>query len=112
MSTIGAIEIQMLADLSRLKSDMESAKGIVGTASSQMQSAARAVTSAFAAIGVGLSVAGLAAFVKQGIDAADAMNEISDKTGIATKDVAGLQLAFKQGNVQSEEMTKALAKMA
>ena len=110
--SIGTIEIQMMADLSRLRSDMDQAKGIVGNASSQMQSAAHAVTSAFAALGIGLSVAGLVAFVKQGIDAADAMNEISDKTGIATKDIAGLQLAFKQGNVQSEEMTKGLAKMA
>ena len=59
----------------------------------------------------GLSVAGLASFVKQGIDAADMANQVAQKTGLATKEIAGIQLAFKQGGVESGAMTAALAKM-
>ena len=112
MATIGAIEIQMMADLARLRQDMDQAKGIVGTGASQMQAAANGVKAAFAALGLGLSVAGIAAFVKQGIDAADAANEVAQKTGLATKEVAGMQLAFKQGGVSADTMTSGLAKMA
>jgi hypothetical protein len=112
MATIGAIEIQMMADLARLRQDMDQAKGIVGTGASQMQAAANGVKAAFAALGLGLSVAGIAAFVKQGIDAADAANEVAQKTGLATKEVAGMQLAFKQGGVSADSMTSGLAKMA
>jgi len=38
MTTLaGAIEIQMLADLARLKKDMDAAKGMVGDATREMQ---------------------------------------------------------------------------
>jgi hypothetical protein len=109
---IGAIEIQLLADVARLRTDMESAKGVVSGASKDMQSAANMVKGAFAAVGVSLSVAGLASFIKLGIDAADAANEMSLKTGVASKDIAGLTLAFKSAGVPAEAMGKALAAIA
>lgn len=112
MSVIGGFEIQILAGLARLREEMNAAKGIVGDASAQMQRAADGVKSALAGIAAGLTVGALIAFVKQGIDAADMANELAQKTGLATKELAGIQLAFKQGGVASEAMGTSLAKMA
>ena len=59
-----------------------------------------------------VSVAAFSAWVKTGIEAADAAYQISQKTGLATKDVAGLQLAFKLGIGSADGMSTAMAKMA
>lgn len=101
----GALEIQMMADLAKLKKDMDDAKSYVSTAAGTMGKA-------LAAIGAGVSVAGITAWIKSGIAAADAAYQISQKTGLATKDVAGLQLAWKTGVGSADGMTAAMAKMS
>ena len=111
-NVIGAIEIQMLADLARLKKDMDDAKAIVGTSVRGIQDLAGGAMKALGAIGVGLSVAGLAGWVKGAIDAADATFQIKQKAGLAAEEVAGLQLAFKLGGLGGNEMTASLAKLS
>lgn len=90
--------------------------GVVGDKLSDLDSRTMKVGAAFksfaASMVAGLSVASIGAFIKSGIDAADAANELSIKTGIATKDLAGLQLAFKQGGVSSDELGGALGRMS
>lgn len=107
----GQIEIQMLADLARLKKDMDEAKGIVGNAANAMASAAEFAKGALIGIASGLTVHAFASWMKSAIDAGDATKEFASKTGVAAKDVAGLQLAFKQGGVESQALTTALGKM-
>lgn len=112
MSNIaGSIELQFLADLARLRQDMDQAKGLVGNAAKEMKRAADSVKGALGALGVGLSVAAFAGWIKSAIDAGDATKEFSQKTGIAVRDVAGLQLAFRQGGVGGEELGKAMSKL-
>jgi hypothetical protein len=104
-AVLGAIEIQMLADLARLRQDMDSAKGIVGAAAKTMQGA-------LSVVGAGLSITAFAGWIKSAIDAGDATKEFSQKTGLAARDVAGLQLAFRQGGVGSEELEKSIGKLS
>ena len=70
------------------------------------------VNKAFAAIGAGLSVAAVTAFVKSGIDAADALNDMSLKTGIAVEKLAGFQLATRQSGTDMEAFTSAANKLS
>lgn len=111
-SVLGAIEIQMLADLARLKKDMDEAKNIVGTSVRGIQDLAGGAMKALGAIGVGLSVGALVSWVKGAIDAADATSKLSMQTGIAAEDIAGLQLAFKLGGAGSDAMGSSLAKLS
>lgn len=67
-----------------------------------------AVTGLLGAMSVGV----FTSWIKSGIDAADAAFQISQKTGLATKDVAGLQLAFKLGIGSSDGMTASMAKLS
>jgi hypothetical protein len=60
----------------------------------------------------GLSVAGFAAFVRSSINAADEMAKLSQKTGVAMKDVAGLQLAFRQSGVEATQLVPIMAKLS
>lgn len=67
---------------------------------------------ALAAIGVGVSVAGFTAWIKGAIDAADAANDIAERTGLAIQEIAGLQLAFKMGDVDAQALTSTMSKLS
>jgi len=66
---------------------------------------------ALAGLGLGISIGGMAAFVKHAIDAADETGKLAQKTGLASEQVAGLQLAFRQAGA-GDEFQKSLSKLA
>ena len=111
-SVVGGIEIQMAADLARLRRDMADAKTMVGGAATSLQGMANTVKAAFGAIGLGLSVAAFSNWIKSAINAADETFNLSQKVGIAAQDLAGLQLAFGQAGVGSAAMQTALVKLS
>lgn len=59
----------------------------------------------------GLSVAGFAAWVKSAIDAADETSKIAQKTGLATEQVAGLQLAWAQAGGSADAFVPIMTKL-
>lgn len=106
MATLGALEIQMYADLARLRQDMDQAKGVV-------KGATDAMSSAFAALGVTLSAAAFGNWIKGAINAADEANKMAQKIGVTTDKVAGLQLAFEQsGAGGADVMQRAMSKLS
>jgi hypothetical protein len=57
-------------------------------------------------LGIGLSIAGITAFVKSSIDAADRLNDISKITGQTVEQVAALSVAAKQSGTDLEQASK------
>lgn len=114
MSTavVGGIEIQMLADLARLKRDMDECKRLVGGAAQNMQSAFNSAKTALAAIGTGLSVVAFTNWIKGAIDAADETYNLSQKVGVAVRDLGGLKLAFGQAGIEGNAMQTSLVKLS
>jgi len=112
MSTVAQLVIEMSANMSSLQRDMGKAQQLVEGAAGKMQMAAQMAMKALAGIGVGLSVAGMAAFVRGAIDVADEMSKMSQKTGLAVKDVAGMQLAYRQAGLGAEVLQSSIAKMS
>jgi hypothetical protein len=76
------------------------------------ESMSQRVDKAFSAMGVGLSVAGIGAFVKSGIDAADALNDMADRTGIAIEKLAGFEFAVGLGDTSMEAFAGAANKLS
>ena len=70
------------------------------------------VSKAFGLIGVGVSIAGMTAFVKSGIDAADTLNDMSIKTGIAVEKLSGFQLVTKQSGTDMEAFIASANKLS
>jgi hypothetical protein len=70
----------------------------------------RGIQGAAAALGVGLSVGGLAAFVKNSIDAADALNDLSKRTGVAATTIGGIGFAAQQAGGDLEGAARAFGK--
>ena len=113
---ISTLTIEMAANVARLQKDMARAQNVVGSASAKMMAAARTATAALGALGLAIgaiaAIKGFASLIQGAIDAADETSKLAQKAGLATEEVAGLSLAFKQGGVESEVMLKALSKLA
>lgn len=77
-----------------------------------LESAAGTASRALAGIGAGLSVAGLAAFVKKSIDAADNMRDLAIATGTSVQSLASLELASKQSGTNLEALAKGMGKLS
>lgn len=112
MKPVAQLTIEMAANVARLQKDMEAAKRTVGSAMSQIERSAGMAMKALGALGVGLSAAAFAGWIKGAIDAIDKTEELSQKVGVAVKDLAGLQLAFRMGGVEAGALQIALQKLS
>lgn len=74
--------------------------------------AGAAAAGMLASLGAGISIAGLVAFVRKAVDAADEMSKLSQRTGVAVKDIAGLQLAFQQSGLSADEFGTTMGRMS
>lgn len=108
----GSLEIQMLANLAELRKQMDQASGIVQSGVAQIQKAADLAGKALGLIGVGLSAAAFTGFIRNAIDAADALDEMSGRIGVSAKELSGLQLVYRQAGMGNDAMTSSLAKLS
>lgn len=77
-----------------------------------VERAGSTLRAALGAVGVGLSFAGVAAFVKSGIDAADDLNKLSQKVGVSVESLSAFQYAAQLSDVSAEQLSAGLAKLA
>ena len=108
---VGSLLIDMAADVARLRADMNTAQGVVSSAVNKMQSAVDGLKKGIAGLAAGLTVGAFSAAIKNAIDAADEMRKLSQKTGVAVKDLAGLQLAFQQSGLGGDVLEKSMARL-
>lgn len=109
---IGSIVIDFNANIARFSSQVDRISGDLDRFRQHTETVSSRVNKAFSALGAGLSVAAITEFVKQGIDAADALNDMSLKTGIAVEKLAGFQLATKQSGTDMDAFTLAANKLS
>lgn len=97
----GTLEVQLFANLARLAKDMDQAKRTVSSAVSS-------INKILGTIGVSLSIGYFASLVKASINAADAMNDLHQKTGLAFKDLAAFKLLADQSGSSVEGVATAV----
>ncbi len=108
---VGSLEIELLANLARLQTDMDATKKMVGGAmSSVSDSVMKAKGALMGLAGAGIALA-FAASIQGAIDQADALNKLSQRTGVATETLSQLQYAAKLADVSNESLTKGLKKL-
>lgn len=109
---IATLTIEMAANVARLRQDMDNAASVVQSATARMQKAAELAGKALGLIGVGLSMSAITGIIRNAIDAADALDEMSGRVGVSAKELSGLQLAYKQAGMGNEAMSSSLAKLS
>lgn len=109
---IANLIIEMDANQARLIEQMESVRRKVGSTMDAIMKSANLAMKALSALGVALSAHAISDWIQRAIDAADETNKLAQKIGISTTEVAGMQLAFKQGGVEAEGFQKAMSKLS
>jgi hypothetical protein len=112
MNSLGGLSFEMMADLSRLKRDMDQARGMVGGAVDSIKGAFSGLNGALAGLGLGLSAAGLMGWVKSAINAADETSKLAQRMGVTADQVAGLKLSFELGGSSAEGMMTAVSRLS
>lgn len=108
----GTVEIQMLADMARLREDVSTGVGIVERGSQKMQEVASLAGKALGLIGVTLSGAAFGSWIKGAIDSADALDEMSGRVNVSAKSLSELSLAYQLNGMDNAAMQTSLAKLS
>jgi len=106
--------------LLRIKADVQgennirklgnSMQGVTGKVNN-LKAAVGGLSASFKALGAALAVGTFTAFIKSGIDAADAMGKASTRTGVAAQALLGYQNAAALSDVSNEQLIKGLTKL-
>ena len=107
----GRLEIELLANMARLQSDMADAKRSVGGAMAGIESSVATAKNALVGLGVVGAVVTFAGTIKGAIDAADQINKLSQRTGIGVDKLDALRYAGKLADVEFGAMEKTLARL-
>ncbi len=112
MASIAKLTIELNANVARLQQDMAQAQRTVQTSTQGMKSAVQTVQSAFVALGVGMAAVNYARGVQAALEQAESMNNLSQRTGIATETLSGYRVAAELADVSQEDLATGLKKLA
>ncbi|MDM0011989.1 hypothetical protein QTH87_05990 [Variovorax sp. J22P168] len=112
VSTGSEFEMRFLANVEQALAEVRKMERGIGASLEGITKAAKFAAGALAAVGLSVSVSAISGWVREAIEAAEATGKLGQKAGIATKDVAGLQLAFGMAGVNAAGMQTAMAKLS
>lgn len=108
----GQIEIQMLAEIVRLRKQLDEAQDLVERASARMGAAAEFARGALAGIASGLTVGAFVGMIKGSIDAAEALNDLSIKTGMTVERLSALVEIGRTTDTSADTIAAATNRLA
>lgn len=108
MSALGNLVVSLVAETAQFRSAMERA---AYQAQKNFTSIQRSAQTLAGALGVYFSADLFVSWVKGSIDAADALFDLSERTGVATDSLSKLQYAAKLSDVTTEEFGTNLIKL-
>lgn len=106
-----SLTIDLNARIANIERDMGRAAHVAETQAKRMEGAFAKAGMAMSTIGGALAGAGLISFAKSSLDAADALNDMSIRTGVTVKDLASLQLVAEQSGTSLEGIGVGLGKL-
>lgn len=109
MAGLADLVISLTAETAQFRTQMERASKVANDNFTRMTNAAKMAGGAIAAF---FAIRDALYFVKSTIDAADALDNLSQKTGIAVDELSRLQYAAKINEVSAEDLNSGLAKLA
>jgi len=107
----GSLELELFANVARLRDDMNKALGLVQRTARGFDDAAAQMRNALGGIGGGLSAAAFGTWIKSAIDFQDQLNDLNKTTDIAVSKLAGISLMSKQTGSDLTGMAQAINKL-
>ena len=112
MSIVSDIEIRLRADIARLQADMTQARTAVSGAMSGISKAVDSAMSHIKQLAGAIAVGAFVGFIKDAIDAVDALTDLSTRTGITVEDLAGLAYGAKLSGTELEAAATTINKLS
>lgn len=109
---VGDILVKMAADMADLRTGFDQGQAAVKKFVGDMGSAIDTAKSALAALGVSLSAGLFAKAIKDSIDFADTLNDLSQKTGVSVETLGGLGYVAGNAGTSLEAVAGASGKLA
>jgi uncharacterized phage infection (PIP) family protein YhgE len=109
MASLGSLVVSLTAETAQFRTSMERASRTAETNFKKIENLAK---------GAGIALAGYftitqtAGFIKGAIDAADALDDLSQRTGIATDELSKLIYAAQLSDVTQEQLSGAIQKLS
>lgn len=105
------LRIDIAASFAQFQDAMTAIERSAKKSAGSLQSAFKGVNSTLAGLGVSISVGGLAALVKSSIDAADHINDLSKRTGVAVEVLGGIGFAAAQAGSSLDGVATVIGKL-
>lgn len=102
----GTLMIKLVGDITDLQRKMNDAQRSVAGAMAGVERSVNMAKNALGMLGIGLSVNSVVTYATAIIDSGDAMNDLSQRVGIAVGDLAKYQLATSQSGTTMESLAK------
>ena len=112
MAVVSDIEIRLRADIARLQQDMDRVRREVSNTMSHVQRATDLAGKALKGLGSYLAVDAILSFSKAVIDSIDVVSDLSQRTGVAIEEIAGLQLWFQIGGAEAGDFESSMIKLS
>lgn len=109
---IGSLVITMSADMAELKKGMDDAKKSVGSAMADINGAIDKTVIALGALGFATSLGSIKDMMMSTIEAAAALNDLSQKTGVTVESLSGLKSAAKLSGTSIEDVAGGLVRLS
>ena len=106
-----AITVDINARIAQFESEIKRATSTLDGFGARASAISSGIGKGFAALGAVVGVSSVIAFAKSGIDAADALNDLSDRTGVAVRDLAAFELAAKLADTSLDSVGAGVAKL-
>jgi hypothetical protein len=111
-STIGSLQIDILANIARLQDDMNKATRSVGGAMSSIEKSVGFAQKALVGLGVGISFAALIGQVNKAVDTLAKLDDMAQKTGSSVENLSRLQKVASQFGQDFGAVDTAISKLA
>lgn len=106
-----ALTIDLTARLARFESEMNKATASINKFGQTGDRIANGFKATFATLGASVAAGAFVAFAKNTVDAADALNDMSKRTGVTVKDLASLRTISEQSGTSLDGLAKGLQKL-
>lgn len=111
MTDSAELVVKVRADASSLASEMKKAENVVTGSTKKMEAGVTSLASSFKTLIPAIGVAALIGFAKSAVSAADKLNDLSQRTGVAASTLSALNIPLKQGGSSVDEFAASINKM-
>lgn len=112
MSIVSDIEIRLRADIARLQQDMNAARSTVGGAMTSIGNAVDGAMKHMKQLAGAIAVGAFVGFIKETLDAVDALTDLSTRTGVTVEDLAGLAYGAKLSGTELAAAAASISKLS